>query len=609
MSHYILTHDVVETDHKAYSNAYAALRDWIESSLEQYKTELMDVLWPLFVHSYLDLVAKNQLTNAQAFFEAHSSDHNEQHQPELVKLKSIQSAQHVAENDLAKSYRTNKYHLLLASYSFELLMNYLQQHKYMTLISLINHYITVTVTEGFPSLRDPTVSERLGGGSLTGDKGSRVSSINKRDIDWPSKGTNTAGVVAGMEEEESPLPDDPDEAARAAKSRTKLPLPGATVGTKDRIASAAEDDNLLTTITAESLPSAVFFTLLNTNLTLNAATASDNGKLIAGAFSDSTVRVWDATRGPRPEPQGPGRGRKNVPHKWNVEQSIPADPLVFHGHSGPVFGVDISPDALGPGTGADGGGNSSAELVLSGSEDGTARLWSMRTKSCLVAYQGHGYPVWDVAWAPTGYYFATASHDRTARLWATEYSYPLRIFAGHLSDVTSLAWHPNCNYLATGSVDKCVRLWDVQSGTCVRIFPGHFGTVYSMAISPDGRVMATAGEDRVICLWDLGSGRKLSTYKGHTDVVWSVAFAKGNTGSNILVSGSADSSVRLWDVAASRAQSDPTSAYTYEALRTYYTKSTPVYDIKFSSRNLILGVGPFEKAEPVVVGSKRPAPQ
>jgi transcription initiation factor TFIID subunit 5 len=59
----------------------------------------------------------------------------------------------------------------------------------------------------------------------------------------------------------------------------------------------------------------------------------------------------------------------------------------------------------------------------------------MDTRTALVAYKGHNYPVWDVQFSPLGYYFATASHDRTARLWSTDHVFPLRIFAGHLSDV------------------------------------------------------------------------------------------------------------------------------------------------------------------------------
>ena len=66
------------------------------------------------------------------------------------------------------------------------------------------------------------------------------------------------------------------------------------------------------------------------------------------------------------------------------------------------------------------------------------RLWSLETKTNLVCYKGHNYPVWGVDFSPLGYYFATCSHDKTARLWSTNHILPLRIFAGHLSDVDVL---------------------------------------------------------------------------------------------------------------------------------------------------------------------------
>jgi transcription initiation factor TFIID subunit 5 len=101
---------------------------------------------------------------------------------------------------------------------------------------------------------------------------------------------------------------------------------------------------------------------------------------------------------------------------------------------GPVYGLSFSPDS---------------QFLLSCSQDSTVRLWSMATKTNLVCYkvffnlthviefnyQGHVGPVWDVAFGPLGYYFATAGHDKCALLWSTNHVYPLRVFSGHISDV------------------------------------------------------------------------------------------------------------------------------------------------------------------------------
>ena len=87
--------------------------------------------------------------------------------------------------------------------------------------------------------------------------------------------------------------------------------------------------------------------------------------------------------------------------------------------------------------------------------------------------RGHGFPVWDVAWAPAGHYFGSAGADRTARLWCTERARQLRLLAGHHADVSALIWHPNSHTVATGSDDRTVRLWDVRDGSPRRILVGH----------------------------------------------------------------------------------------------------------------------------------------
>lgn len=102
------------------------------------------------------------------------------------------------------------------------------------------------------------------------------------------------------------------------------------------------------------------------------------------------------------------------------------------GHSGPVYSLSFDPIY---------GSAQPPSTMLSSSQDGTVRLWSLDTYSNLAVYRGHGRdPVWDVEWGPMGVYFASASRDRTAKLWSSDRVTPLRIYTGHLSDVNVSAW-------------------------------------------------------------------------------------------------------------------------------------------------------------------------
>jgi WD40 repeat protein len=76
----------------------------------------------------------------------------------------------------------------------------------------------------------------------------------------------------------------------------------------------------------------------------------------------------------------------------------------------------------------------------------------------------------------------------------------------------------------------------------VRCFVGHTNIVNSVAFSSDGRRALSGSADQTVRLWDVADGRELYCYKGHTDTVRGVAFSPDGSWS---ASGSADRSIHL----------------------------------------------------------------
>ncbi|MCW8382155.1 nSTAND1 domain-containing NTPase [Streptomyces justiciae] len=206
---------------------------------------------------------------------------------------------------------------------------------------------------------------------------------------------------------------------------------------------------------------------------------------------------------------------------------------------------------------------SDGRVLVTGSNDNTARLWSVtdpHRPRTLAVLSGHTEKVSHATFSPDGRILATASWDDTARLWDTTNPArprPAAVLRGHNRDVNAVAFSPDGDTLATASTDGTVRLWDLTDPRRPRTretLPGRQDAkraIVSVAFSPDGRTLATAVFDNTVRLWSLARSsapaRAVATLKGHTAALNWVAFSPdGRT----LASASWDRTVRLWDVSA-----------------------------------------------------------
>jgi WD40 repeat protein/transcriptional regulator with XRE-family HTH domain len=205
------------------------------------------------------------------------------------------------------------------------------------------------------------------------------------------------------------------------------------------------------------------------------------------------------------------------------------------------------------------------QLLASGGDDGTVRIWSVsdpaRPRLLAVIDDSSGTIVFSAAFSPDGQVLAAASADNLTRLWdIADPARPTRLgapLAGPASYAISVAFSPDGRTLAVGSADKTVRLWDVSRPAHPQPLgaplTGPAGYVYSVAFSGTGQTLAAGATDGTVWLWDIADRARPSLtaeLTGPASQVYSVAFGRG---ARTLAAGGADGTVRIWDTSPAAA--------------------------------------------------------
>ncbi|KAI2666592.1 Transducin beta-like protein 3 [Labeo rohita] len=169
--------------------------------------------------------------------------------------------------------------------------------------------------------------------------------------------------------------------------------------------------------------------------------------LVSGS-QDCTIKVWDLP--------------DLLPDVGCEPLSLTAR-LTEKAHDKDVNSVTISPND---------------KLLVSGSQDRTAKLWSLADMSLLGVFRGHSRGIWCVQFSPV---------DQT--------------FEGHDASVLKIIFVSRGTQLVSSGSDGLVKLWTIKTNECVKTFDAHQDKVWALHGSRKDDLIVTGSADSLITFW------------------------------------------------------------------------------------------------------------
>ncbi|MCA9150573.1 MAG: serine/threonine protein kinase, partial [Planctomycetales bacterium] len=227
-----------------------------------------------------------------------------------------------------------------------------------------------------------------------------------------------------------------------------------------------------------------------------------DGKNIAAAIEDGSIRIWDVD-----------------------EQTLLKS---FNAHRGIAWMVVYHP---------------TRPLLMSSGDDGAVRLWNSDSYDLVKEWKMDD-SVRGVAFSPDGTKIAAGDRAGELRVFDIESREELAT-TNYDAAIMGIDYSTDGKLIASVGSDKLVRLFDSKTLAERNVMSGHTGPVYNVKFNSEGPLVASVGWNKNIHVWNAQTGKEAMSLKGSEGDIWGVAFCSSN---RHLITGEQQGATRVWDL-------------------------------------------------------------
>ncbi|WP_254173907.1 nSTAND1 domain-containing NTPase [Planktothrix pseudagardhii] len=260
--------------------------------------------------------------------------------------------------------------------------------------------------------------------------------------------------------------------------------------------------------------------------TVNNVSFSPDGKSIASASQDKTVRIW----------------------------SVDSEKFITLPHESPVWSVVFSPDS---------------QLIATASDDQSIKIWDIHG-TLKQTFKGHQGAINDLSFSPDSQILASASEDKTVKLWDVNHKNLIPPLTGAQIRFNSVSFSPDGQWIAASKDGESIAIWKKQNSawkplqTSV-VLGKHWKAIYEVNFSPNSKILASASADGTIKLWDV-NGSLITTLKPSLEPILSVNFSPdGQT--LVGLQKSEPSRISIWKIDTNQINQDTDSLLTQACIQ------------------------------------------